>query len=146
MLTNVIEELLRSGRTIRFRAPGHSMSPLIRSNDLLLVQPIDSGGVRRGDILLYRSADQLTAHRLVDVHPDSGAAAPRLVLKGDARRTPDPPVAPDQILGRVVAVERNDREFDPYSRKTILQTLPRRILRDIAQILRSRILPRSRSH
>jgi hypothetical protein len=59
-----------------------------------------------------------------------GGALAHLILKGDARRYSDIPVTPAQVLGRVVAVERNGRLFDPYSpAATVCAFLPRQLSR-----------------
>jgi signal peptidase len=94
-------ELLRDGRTIRFCAHGMSMRPTIQHGDFVTVEPIDASEIRRGDILLYRDGDHVIAHRVVGL-----SASRRLLLCGDGIETPDQPVRPDQVLGRVVALER----------------------------------------
>jgi hypothetical protein len=40
-----------------------------------------------------------------------------LILRGDASYSYDEPVYADQILGKVIAVERNGRSINPYSLK-----------------------------
>ena len=127
MLTPLVDELLRSGRTVRFRAPGHSMSPLIRSNETLVIRPIEPRAFRKGDILLYRSADRLTAHRLVHIVSGTEGEVRQLILRSDAWRSADECVLPAQVLGKVVAVERESDQFDPYSRKSVLRNLPRKL-------------------
>ena len=37
------------------------------------------------------------------------------ILRGDASRTFDEPVMPDQILGKVISIERNGHSLNPYS-------------------------------
>lgn len=142
MLPALADDLLRSGKTVRFRAPGHSMSPLIRSNEILVVQPIDPRAVRRGDILLYRSADRLTAHRLVGVVPGPGGEARPLILKSDVWGSGEEHVLPAQVLGKVVAVERKPGLCDPYSPRTVLLNLPRKVLCEIRRGLK-RLIPTS---
>ncbi len=142
MLTALCEELLGSGQTVRFRAPGHSMSPLIRSNEMLVVQPIDPRAARKGDILLYRAADRLTAHRLVGFVQGREGATPQLILKSDVWLSTDERVLPAQVLGKVVAVERKSGLCDPYSRKTLLLNWPRKILLEIVRGVQ-RLIPAS---
>jgi hypothetical protein len=52
------------------------------------------------------------AHRLIGFA--EGGEGPVLVLKGDSTASPDLPVRPGQVLGRVFAVERHGRRLDPY--------------------------------
>ena len=45
----------------------------------------------------------------------STSAALIFILRGDSAATCDQPVKPDQILGKVIALERNGRSINPYS-------------------------------
>jgi signal peptidase I len=115
MLESLIIDSLKNGRSVRFRAPGGSMAPLIRSNDALIVEPVAPAEVSAGDIVLYRSGAGLTAHRVVGTPPPANKEGGGcFLLKGDAGSRPDPPVATSAVLGRVVAVERGGRRIDPY--------------------------------
>ncbi len=115
MLETLIIDSLKNGRAVRFRAPGHSMAPLIRSNDTLIVRPVEPSAVSPGDIILYRSGAGLTAHRVLESPRSTGKIAGGcFLLKGDAGACPDAPVAAAAVLGRVIAVERDGRRIDPY--------------------------------
>ncbi len=95
--------VLERGDSLRFRACGNSMRPFIRDGDLLLVRP--GLETRPGDVVLCRAGNgQLLAHRVVRVHQQSHPCS--MVLQGDACPWPDGLVPLDNVLGRVVAVER----------------------------------------
>jgi hypothetical protein len=113
--THILADLLASGHTVRFTAPGHSMHPVIRHGDVLLIEPA-SRPQSKGDILLYSAGGGLVAHRLIGFI--AGGEEPALVLKGDSAAAPDLPVRSAQVLGRVVAVERRGRRIDPYGART----------------------------
>lgn len=84
------------------------MYPTIRDGEAIRVLPVQPSSVRRGDIILYSWARGVIAHRVVEIQrptPDS----PVFVLRGDAQGSCDASVAPAQVLGRVVSVERNGR-------------------------------------
>jgi len=102
---NVVADLLRRGHRVRFRASGGSMYPAICHDDLITVEPVAPTGLTPGSIVVYRRLDRLFAHRLVGVEAGQ-SGAPLLVLRGDAADTCDAPVAWDQVLGRVVAIDR----------------------------------------
>jgi hypothetical protein len=85
---------------------GGSMLPLIRDGDHVLVAH-GCAGVRRGDVVVFRREGQLIAHRLLRVY--GGDAEPTFVTKGDNAAQFDPPLSADEIVGRVLAVERGDR-------------------------------------
>jgi signal peptidase I len=122
--TRVLADLLASGQTVRFTAPGHSMHPVIRHGDVLLVEPF-THPARIGDILLYLACGRLVAHRLIAVEAEGNDAV--FILKGDSAFFPDLPVRTDQVLGQVAAVERKGRRVNPHSLWTVACGLPRKV-------------------
>ena len=130
MFPELITELLQDGYKVNFSAPGHSMYPTILANETILVEPIDPGTVRQGDIILYRSNGRLIAHGFVGINmpPDNGSSScsdldtqssvpsPHyfFIFRGDAAPACDDPVKAGQILGKVVSIERNGCTIDPY--------------------------------
>ena len=129
MSPELITELLQDGYKVSFSASGHSMYPTIMANETIMVEPIDPAKVKQGDIILYRTNGRLVSHRvvginiLVDNYAESSSdisSQPAVrghhrffILRGDASLTCDEPVKFDQILGKVVAVERNGCLVDP---------------------------------
>jgi hypothetical protein len=98
--------------------------------------------VQVGDIILYKSEAKLIAHRVISIKkfsarntqlPDrnglhentrfsmAGTSVRNtqysLILRGDASYSYDEPVYTDQILGKVIAIERNGRSINPYGIK-----------------------------
>ena len=106
----LIVDLLTSGHAVRFRARGHSMYPLIRSDDYLHVEPVPAAEVVRGDVVLARADRGLTAHRVLHVQRD---ARGELVLttRGDNAGAEDALVPATQLLGRVTRAERAGRLY-----------------------------------
>jgi signal peptidase I len=137
-------ELLRQGKIIRFRAPGRSMYPTIKENEVITVEPIEPSSISIGDIILYRQERSVVAHRVVRIiktelapsgspggeHPSnhtrdlSLVARRSFLLRGDTWGKEDPkPVTDAQILGKVIRVERNGRHVNPYSKRARLRLL-----------------------
>lgn len=85
---------------------GGSMLPLIRDGDHVLVVH-GCAVVRRGDVVVFRREGQLIAHRALRIC--SGDAGLTFVTKGDNAFQFDPPLSADEIVGRVLAVERGGR-------------------------------------
>jgi signal peptidase len=103
-------EILASGRALRFRARGVSMRPCIQDGDLLEIQPAQEQHIRIGDILLINLAQrQLLVHRVVRIQIDRSQKC--FLLQGDAARQQDGCVPFDQVLGRVISLERNGKRF-----------------------------------
>lgn len=117
LLWDITVDLLQNGNMARFQAPGTSMSPFIRHHEIITVKPCSDRDIRFGDIILYsgfgnggrRLSDLLEAkkcvHRFLGRREVNGEL--RLITKGDNNYLCDPPVSPQQILGRVVEIEKN---------------------------------------
>ena len=119
VFVEVTAELLRRGCAVRFRADGQSMHPAIRNGDAITVAPTPPAEVRAGDILLCRQRRRVVAHRVVSItRGDHGESA--LVLCGDARASDATPVASTQVLGKVIAVDRQRRTLGPGRRARAL--------------------------
>jgi signal peptidase I len=104
------QELLGRGAMLRFRAHGRSMHPFIKDGSTLIVEPVNGTSVNIGDIIFYRRPEgSLTAHRLIDI--SSQADGTFLITRGDSHRYHDPPVPAEQIMGRVIRVEGEQRQL-----------------------------------
>ena len=120
MFLDVSTELLKLGYSIRFRPSGRSMYPTIRDGEAVTVEPVSApDGIRRGDILLYSAERKLTAHRVRLMEKTGDKVF--FHLRGDASVSFDEPVEAAQVLGRVVAVERDGRAIDLTGRRARLE-------------------------
>ena len=100
LTTELAASLLKGGRSIRFRATGWSMKPLLKSGCVLRAAPLQQAP-QIGEIILCRTKnDRLVSHRVV------AASAESIWTKGDSCSRKDDVVLPPQILGRVIAVEK----------------------------------------
>ena len=108
---SLASEILGDGHALMFRARGNSMQPSILEGDVLEVQVVGSDDIRRGDVLLCAlQEDKIIAHRVIQtLHVDD---QPQFLIKADARFTPDGILPFDQVLGRVVALQRKGRSID----------------------------------
>jgi len=103
-------QLLGAGSSIRFRARGSSMCPLVRDGDILDVCPIGDGATGVDDIVLYRSSrNGIIVHRVVGISGEGEKAT--LLVRGDSVGIADPEVDACQVLGRVVGIERQGRRI-----------------------------------
>src|SRR5437899_4737634 len=129
MFPDLMTELLRRGNRVRFRAAGASMQPTIEDGELITVAPVGPGSVKRGDILLYQNERGVFAHRMVGVVKGTvtidGGDSPPYLLRGDASVSCDAPVQLEQVIGRVVAVQRGGRNLALDSRLANLLRLAR---------------------
>jgi hypothetical protein len=92
-----LEHLSREGG-LWVREASPSMLPLIRPGDEVRLAPLDSRRITRGMLIVYLRDGRLILHRVIAFNGDG------VVAKGDALVSPDPPVAWDQVVARVVAL------------------------------------------
>ena len=88
----------------RLRVKGTSMAPMLQNGDGLIVHPVPIEMVKPGDLLTFRRNDEIVTHRLVAIHPTE------LILMGDNLYALDAPVLPEQILGRVTALQKDEKQ------------------------------------
>lgn len=91
---DVVSDLLSRGHSVRFRAKGRSMHPTIREGEAITVAPAMPAGIRRGDVILYRSSRGVIAHRIVRITRRSDGRV-MLLPRGDASQSCDEAVELD---------------------------------------------------
>jgi signal peptidase I len=98
-------DLLKSGRSVRFRARGTSMSPLVRDGDVVLVQPVEAGSIRVGDLVFFsQEPGNIVVHRVI--RKQAGPEGVQFTVQGDQVSRPDGVIPMSQVYGKVVAVDR----------------------------------------
>ncbi len=110
------QELLATGLGFRFQARGMSMQPTIRDGEMVHVEPVEIGEIRKRDIVLFSDGWTFRAHRVTGIGPSRKV----LFTRGDAAAEMDGPVCAQQVLGKVVAKEQK-RECDEKIRVISLQ-------------------------
>ena len=122
---------LRRGNAVRFMAQGSSMEPFLKAGDFVVVEPFNSTcrcvAPPRGAVMLYELPSG--AHRLHrftrTVRGDNGSTLFR--FRGDTPGHPAELIKPEQVLGTLVACERDgcitnvdnfvSRQFGLYASK-----------------------------
>jgi signal peptidase I len=97
----VVQEVLGNGFCIRVKGRGMSMYPMIRTGDILLVEPEKPDGFSAGDIIFFKPISGIyVVHRLMK---KDGSAT--LITKGDNLNYYDAAISVKQVLGRVVRID-----------------------------------------
>lgn len=112
-------ELLRQGCAVKFRPSGQSMFPTIKDGETICVEPVAPETLKLGDIVLYRFSRGVIAHRVKRINRQTNGTL-SFVLRGDSSATDDQPINATEILGRVVAVERDGRTLALIGRRARL--------------------------
>ena len=103
-------EILTRGNSLRFRALGGSMNPFIRNGDILEIEPVDEWKIGQGDVIFYRTlGKRLVVHRVIKKFSQNDKQV--FVIKGDSIPDCGEDVLLEDILGKVVAIERNGRRM-----------------------------------
>jgi len=107
-------EVLRKSGHLRLAAMGQSMLPTLWPGDRLTVRAIQFDDVAAGDVVLFTREDRFFIHRVLRKCDSAGGSRrPSLVTRGDSMRAADAPVSPEELLGRVVSVSRDQTEELP---------------------------------
>jgi len=101
-------KILSQGGSFRFKAHGFSMYPIIRNEDVISVHPVEFSALHSGDVVLYYGDKKhLVAHRIVGKQLRNGRIFLR--MRGDAAYSPDEWVRDEQVMGKVVSIQRGER-------------------------------------
>jgi hypothetical protein len=117
-------EVLRLHGEARLPGIGASMLPTIWPGDILEVRHESPAEIAPGDLVVFERDGCFVAHRVVrrgtGVPPvrghgqDAHATTPTfLITRGDRMRRSDPPVLPEELLGRVTMIVRGNRRIAP---------------------------------
>src|SRR4030067_3849623 len=109
-------EILKKGHLLRFQARGNSMHPFIKDKDIIKIKPVEPLKLKAGDVIFYLSGSKrLIAHRLIK--KTKGKEDELLfVTKGDSTHGFDEAIPSSSVLGKVVAVERDEKEISMETR------------------------------
>ena len=104
-------EVLQASGQAKLAATGTSMMWSIWPGDILEVHRSSVAEVSPGEVVLVARDGNFAAHRVVE--KVGGPEGTLLITRGDRLSQPDPPVSPEQLLGRVTAIQRGRRSIEP---------------------------------
>jgi signal peptidase I len=109
------EEVVRTFGEVRLRVFGTSMVPSILPGDLISIQRASLQDICTGEVVLFLQRGRFFVHRVVGRKAVASSDRPGnscLITRGDRLRHDDPPVSSPELLGRVVAIERDNRKVE----------------------------------
>jgi len=117
-----ISRKICSQGSVCLRVSGGSMTPWIRSGDLVFIKRFDFERVSTGDVILFERADRFFVHRIIGrrLLMPGGKERARLITKGDALDGVDAPVSAEEFLGRAIRIHRGHRHIDLESLTHVL--------------------------
>lgn len=90
------------------------MLPAIWPGDVLTIHQHNPADSEPGQVILFSRNGRLTAHRVIKVSTGF------VLTQGDSLPAMDLPVTPQEVVGRVVSIQRQGRSFSP--RQSLLQS------------------------
>jgi signal peptidase I len=109
-LAEMISSMMAKGIQIKIRAKGWSMEPFIRNQDVLTIAPFIQNKIKLGEIVAFKTSKsdksfRLGIHRVIQILDHEN-----YLIKGDnSSIDPDGIVPRNQILGKIITIERNNR-------------------------------------
>jgi signal peptidase len=104
-------EILERGDSIRFKAHGSSMFPLIRDGDLLTIRPLEIWNVKPGDVIFYQTiGEKCITHRVIKIEIQNDQQI--IITRGDASPRSEEPIQREQVLGKVVIIHRGNKQLN----------------------------------
>ena len=102
-----IEQLLEDGHVIRIKPEGYSMYPFfVPGRDAAIIEKVSTDTLKKGDVALYRrDGSILVLHRICRITQKG------FYMVGDNQYKVEGPLRQNQIIGKLIAVNRNSREF-----------------------------------
>ena len=106
---DLARELSESGQRLKLEVISPSMLPMLRPGDKIVVQNTGAESLEIGDVVIALRKGEFITHRLV------GLGSKDCYTKGDNACYLDSPVKLESILGKVIAIEREDNIIDLQS-------------------------------
>jgi signal peptidase I len=104
-VVEIIKEKIALGEEHSLTVTSGSMRPLLKAGDKVVVKGCLAQRLSRGDIIIYEAGHLLYAHRFL--YKQISNQGTWLVAKGDCRRSMDLPFQSEFLLGRVIAIKKN---------------------------------------
>ncbi len=103
------KDIFEKGKSVRFQAKGWSMRPLIQDGDFIVVSPVENSSIKTGDVVFYSTTgNKVIVHRLIRKYKQKGRMT--VLIKGDASFSSPEKIDIQNVLGKVIPIERNGRK------------------------------------
>lgn len=96
-------------KLLKIPAFGQSMYPFFHSGDILFIQPISLQHIQINDFITFKKKSILITHRVIYIPLKKNY----LITKGDTNLAHDGKIKPEQIIGKVIKVKRNEKTYTP---------------------------------
>jgi signal peptidase I len=116
---DLVGHVVKKRGSILLPAQGKSMYPFIRQGDICHFEACDPDTFKRGDVVLFATGlNRLVAHRFIKKIYRFNQSY--YLFKGDTNLLFDEPVKPEQIIGKMNAIERKNKAVNPKNMRSNL--------------------------
>jgi signal peptidase I len=109
----LVRETLRMCGIVRLRVTGLSMIPALWPGDVLVFERCGPHEILMRDIVFYMREGAVVAHRMLALKSSEGGL--QIFTKGEALAETDPPVAAEEVLGRLKEIIRGGKTLTAAS-------------------------------
>jgi signal peptidase len=135
---DTIELLIRTIRNYGWMdlpSYGMTMYPFIKKGNICRFVAFDPNKVKKGDVLLYHSTSgKLVAHRLICTYEKGNQI--NYMLKGDSNIFIDDPVSKDQLIGKLVTIDKEKKRIYMNDLQSIIWSFTMSTFPNVSKVVR----------
>ncbi|MDP2939190.1 MAG: signal peptidase I [Candidatus Omnitrophota bacterium] len=99
----LLKEGIAKGRHPELQIVSHSMYPILKISDKILLKEVQLNNLSCGDIIVYKLNEHLIAHRFLYLQDDNF-----FITQGDNTQKLDLPVNKNSLVGKIVQIDKKD--------------------------------------
>lgn len=115
-----VEELLKNNQQVSIPMKGNSMFPTLREGDMGIVAPCKVSELKPGEIIVFKQNGKYVTHRLTQVLTVNEKTLFR--ARGDNNPGEDTPFQAEDIIGKLIAVNHNEKTIQKSVIRKSFQT------------------------
>lgn len=104
---SLFQELLNKDIILRIKVTGESMKPFLKDGDIVIIKKACSKEINIGDLILFRNNNGFTVLHRVISRKRNHKGKIEFTTKGDRLISSDEPIIEENVLGKVVKIEKH---------------------------------------
>ena len=107
---DMLNEVIERDEDIPLKTFGLSMTPTIHGGEWVIVRKVSGEKIRIGDVVIYQAGNVFVAHRVIRKREQDDKVY--FTVKGDAHLEAEGEIAEEEIVAKVVALQKMDERID----------------------------------
>lgn len=100
---------LSKGENIKVKIIEKGMAPIINIGDVAEIMPVNTSNLKTGNIIFFRQNEDFLVRRISSIVFSGNG---EFIVRGENLDYDEPRIAPSQIIGKVLAVERDGERIE----------------------------------